>query len=81
MFLLKSSYGRAVAETLFAATGGYATTAAASPFVSVSPLELVAKNFHAGAAATTGSISFSQVWVVYTKRLLEITEEKINKLL
>lgn len=39
----------------FMATGGHSTPA--TPFVSVSPLELVTKNFH----ATAANISFSQV--------------------
>lgn len=41
-------------ESLFAA-GGYNTPPANSPFMSVSPLELVSNNFH------SGTVAFSQV--------------------
>ncbi|XP_055605343.1 protein winged eye-like isoform X3 [Uranotaenia lowii] len=48
-----------VTESLFAA-GGYNTPPASSPFLSCSPLELVAKNFHSAAAAGAAAVTFSQ---------------------
>lgn len=48
-------------ESLFAA-GGYSTPTANAPYLPVTPLGLVAKNFHAAAA----SAAFSQVSVQST---------------
>ncbi|XP_065078047.1 protein winged eye isoform X2 [Ochlerotatus camptorhynchus] len=60
-FEFQSSNGE-VTESLFAA-GGYNTPPASSPFLSCSPLELVAKNFHSTGAAVTFSQANSSIFV------------------
>ncbi|XP_021705232.1 flocculation protein FLO11-like isoform X2 [Aedes aegypti] len=60
-FEFQTSNGE-VTESLFAA-GGYNTPPASSPFLSCSPLELVAKNFHSTGAAVTFSQANSSIFV------------------
>lgn len=56
ILLFSSLFLFTVTESLFAA-GGYNTPTASTPYLPVTPLGLVAKNFHAAAA----SAAFSQV--------------------